>query len=199
MVPLEYGSFNVDFWNPQTKQFKTYDQVYVNSRDRIQDVLKVLNEQNVFVSTVCWDMGQIRTARCFQEMGLLSQDTFWEFVFTGDIMPSGFLPTLANLQAVIDSIPSGAPWLVMCWNGDVMRLASWAITLGGHVGIGLGDDPYTRFGKPHNGQLVEMVAKMAHTLGREVATPAQAREILKMPTRSHQPQTTLKQPQAQMV
>lgn len=100
-------------------------------------------------------------------------------------MPSGFLPTLPNLQAVIDAIPSGAPWLVMCWNGDVMRLASWAITLGGHVGIGLGDDPYTRFGKPHNGQLVEMVVKMAHTLGREVATPAQAREILKMPLPLH--------------
>ena len=38
--------------------------------------------------------------------------------------------------------------------------------------------------KPHNGELVEMVAKMAHTLGRQVATPAQAREILKMPPRS---------------
>jgi 3-keto-5-aminohexanoate cleavage enzyme len=199
MVPLEYGSFNADFWNPQTKQFKTYDQVYVNPRDRIQDVLKILNEHNVFASTICWDMGQIRTARCFQEMGILSQDTFWEFVFTGDIMPSGFLPTLPNLQAVIDAIPSGAQWLVMCWNGDVMRLASWAIALGGHVGIGLGDDPYTRFGKPHNGQLVEMVAQMAHMLGREVATPAQAREILKMPVRSHQAQTTIRQPQTETV
>ncbi len=199
MVFLEYGSFNVDFWNPQTKQFKTYDQVYINSRDRIQDVLKVLNEHNIFVSTICWDVGQIRTARCFQEMGILSQNTFWEFVFTGEIMPTGILPTLANLQAVVDSIPSGAPWLVMCWNGDVMRLASWAISMGGHVGIGLGDDPYTRFSKPHNGQLVEMVAKMAHTLGREVATPAQAREILKMPLRSHQAHTTLRQPQAQTV
>ena len=63
-------------------------------------------------------------------------------------------------------------------------LASWAITMGGHVGIGLGDWPYNRFGTPHNGDLVEMVAKMAHTLDREVATPAQAREILKMSPRS---------------
>lgn len=186
MVPLEFGSLNVDFWNPQTKQFKTSDQVYVNSCDRIQEVLKILNEHNVFVSTVCWDVGQIRTARCFQEMGLQSQNTLWEFVFTGEIMPTGILPTLPNLQAAVDSIPSGAQWLVMCWNGDVMHLAAWAITMGGHVGIGLGDDPYTRFDKPHNGELVEMVAKMAHLLGREVATPAQAREILKMPQRTFQ-------------
>lgn len=180
IVPLEFGSFNVDFWNPQTKEFNTYDQVYTNSRAHTRDVLTKLNENNIFSSTVCWDIGQIRTARCFQEMGLLSKKPFWEFVFTGDIIPSGFLPTLPNLQAVVDSIPTGDQWLVMCWNGDVMNLASWAIPMGGHVGIGLGDWPYTRFGQPHNGELVEMVAKMAYTLGREVATPAQARKILKI-------------------
>ncbi|MFB2892679.1 3-keto-5-aminohexanoate cleavage protein [Aerosakkonemataceae cyanobacterium BLCC-F50] len=184
MVPLEFGSFNVDFWEPETKQFTTYDQVYSNSRDRIREVLQKLNEHNIFVSTVCWDIGQIRTALCFQEMGIHSKNTLWELVFTGEIIPSGFLPTLPNLQAAISSIPSDAQWLVMCWNGDVMPLASWAITLGGHVGIGLGDWPYSRFGKPHNGELVDKIVKMAETLGREVATPAQAREILKMPQRS---------------
>lgn len=183
MVPLEFGSLNIDFWNPQTKQFQTYDQIHLSSRAYMQEILKILQKYDIFVSTVCWDVGQIRTARCFQEMGLLSKNTIWEFVFTGDIMPSGILPTLPNLQAVVDSIPTDAPWLVMCWNGDVMHLAAWAITMGGHVGIGLGDDPYTRFGKPHNGDLVKKVAEMAHTLGREVATPTQAREILKMSPR----------------
>ena len=43
---------------------------------------------------------------------------------------------------------------------------------------------YSRFGKRHNGELVDKIVKMAETLGREVATPAQAREFLKMPQRS---------------
>ncbi|AUT01027.1 3-keto-5-aminohexanoate cleavage protein [Nostoc sp. CENA543] len=188
MIPLEFGSFNLDFWNPQTKQFDTYDQVHTSSRAYIKEVLEILQANNIFVGTICWDIGQIRTARCFQEMGLLPKNTFWEFVFTGEITPSGILPTLPNLQAVVDSIPKDDQWLVMCWNGDVMPLAAWAITMGGHVGIGLGDYPYLRFGKPHNGNLVEKVANMAHTLGREVATPAQAREILKM-----QPRTVVKE------
>ena len=187
MVPLEFGSLNIDFWNPQIKEFQTYDRVHLSSRAYMREILQILRKHDIFVSTVCWDVGQIRTARCFQEMGLLSQNTIWEFVFTGDIMPSGILPTLANLQAVVDSIPIDAPWLVMCWNGDVMQLAAWAITMGGHVGIGLGDDAYTRFGKPHNGELVNKIAEMAHTLGREVATPTQAREILKMSPRSSLP------------
>ncbi len=80
MVPLEFGSLNVDFWNPEVKQFETYDHVYSNSLAHIQKVLKILNENNVFVSCACWDIGQIRTARCFQEMGLLSRNTFWEFL-----------------------------------------------------------------------------------------------------------------------
>ncbi|XWK89326.1 MAG: 3-keto-5-aminohexanoate cleavage protein [Phormidium sp.] len=50
---------------------------------------------------------------------------------------------------------------------------------------------YTRFGKPHNGELVDKIVKMAETIGREVATPAQAREILKMPQRSKLPPLTV--------
>ena len=187
MAPVDFGSLNVDFWDPQKKQFTTYDQVYVNTRANLMAVLEVFKKHNVYVSSVCWDVGQMRTARCFQEMGLLPQDTLWEFVFTGEVMPAGAAPTISGLQAFIAEVPRDNQWLVLCWNGDVMRVASWAIALGGHVAIGLGDYHYARFGKPHNGELVEMVAKMAHTLDREVATPAQAREILKMPPRLQLP------------
>ena len=183
MAPVDFGSLNVDFWEPQAKQFSSYDQVYVNTRENLRAVLEVFKKHNVYVSSICWDVGQMRTARCFQEMGLLPQDTLWEFVFTGEVMPAGATPNIYGLQAFIAEVPRDNQWLVLCWNGDVMRVASWAITMGGHVAIGLGDYHYSRFGKPHHGELVEMVAKMAHTLDREVATPAQAREILKMAPR----------------
>ena len=187
MAPVDFGSLNVDFWNPQEKQFNTYDQVYVNTRENLKAVLEVFKKHDVYVSSVCWDVGQMRTARCFQEMGLLPQNTLWEFVFTGEVMPAGAAPTISGLQAFMAEVPRDNQWLALCWNGDVMRIASWAITLGGHVGIGLGDHHYSRFGKPHHGELVEKVAKMAHTLDREVATPAQAREILKMQPRQQLP------------
>jgi 3-keto-5-aminohexanoate cleavage enzyme len=187
MAPVDFGSLNVDFWDPQAKQFTTYDQVYVNTRQNLMAVLEVFKQHNIYVSSVCWDVGQMRTARCFQAMGLLPQDTFWEFVFTGEVMPAGAAPTIAGLQAFIAEVPGDNQWLALCWNGDVMRVASWAISLGGHVGIGLGDYHYARFGQPHNGELVGRVAQMAHTLDREVATPAQAREILKLPPRSQLP------------
>jgi 3-keto-5-aminohexanoate cleavage enzyme len=188
MAPVDFGSLNVDFWNPQAKEFTTYDQVYVNTRENLKAVLEVFKQHNIYVSSVCWDVGQMRTARCFQEMGLLPKETLWEFVFTGEVMPAGAAVTIPGLQAFVAEVPAGNQWLALCWNGDVMRVAAWAITMGGHVGIGLGDYAYSRFGKPHNGELVDKVAKMAHTLGREVATPAQAREILKMQPRVSLPE-----------
>ncbi len=187
MAPVDFGSLNVDFWNPQEKQFVTYDQVYVNTRANLMAVLEVFQKYDVHVSSVCWDVGQMRTARCFQEMGLLPKNTLWEFVFTGEVMPAGAAPTISGLQAFIAEVPNDNQWLALCWNGDVMRVAAWAITLGGHVGIGLGDHHYSRFGKPHNGELVEKVAKMAYALDREVATPAQTREILNLPQRPQLP------------
>jgi len=187
LAPVDFGSLNVDFWNPQEKQFVTYDQVYVNTRANLMAVLEVFQKYDVHVSSVCWDVGQMRTARCFQEMGLLPKNTLWEFVFTGEVMPAGAAPTISGLQAFIAEVPNDNQWLALCWNGDVMRVAAWAITLGGHVGIGLGDYHYSRFGKPHNGELVEMVTKMAYALDREVATPAQTREILNLPQQPQLP------------
>ena len=54
-----------------------------------------------------------------------------------------------------------------------------AIAAGGHVRIGLEDNIYYRKGElASNEQLVARVARIAAELGRPVATPDQAREIL---------------------
>ena len=187
LAPVDFGSLNVDFWNPQTKRFETTDRVYKNSRANLENVLEVFKANDVFVTAVCWDLGQVRTARCFQEMGLLQRAPLWEFVFSGETMPSGTPSEPHALQALVAAIPAGEPWLVLSWNGDVLPVAAWAITLGGHVAIGLGDAPYKRFGTPHNGGLVRKVVDLAHLLGREVATPAQARDVLGLRARPDLP------------
>jgi 3-keto-5-aminohexanoate cleavage enzyme len=55
-----------------------------------------------------------------------------------------------------------------------------AIILGGHVRVGLEDNVYYKRGElaSGNAQLVERVVRLTHELGREVATPAQARAML---------------------
>jgi 3-keto-5-aminohexanoate cleavage enzyme len=180
MAPVDFGAFGADVWDAGYKRFLTEDQVVFNKVGYLRELLSVLQETDVFVYSVVWGAGAVRTARSFQEMGLLDRSTFWCLGFTGDEVPGGPPPTLANLRTFLEAIPPGAPWTVHCRNGDTLPLAAWAITLGGHVSIGLGDHPYSRFGKPRNSDLVRMVADMSLTLGRPVATPSEAREILQL-------------------
>lgn len=56
------------------------------------------------------------------------------------------------------------------------------IALGGHIRIGMEDNLFIKEGEKavSNAQLVEKIVRIAKEMGREVATPAQAREILKI-------------------
>jgi len=58
-------------------------------------------------------------------------------------------------------------------------MAMLAIVMGGHVRVGLEDNLYYRKGMlATNEQLVVRIARLAAELGRPVATPHEAREIL---------------------
>ena len=52
--------------------------------------------------------------------------------------------------------------------------------MGGHVRVGFEDNVYISKGVPakSNGELVEKVVRIAKELGRGIATPAEARQIL---------------------
>lgn len=54
------------------------------------------------------------------------------------------------------------------------------IAMGGHVRVGWEDNPYLPNGDlaRHNAELVSTVVRLAREMGREVATPAEARQIV---------------------
>lgn len=79
-----------------------------------------------------------------------------------------------------DKIPGGSTWTVAGIGRHELPLATMAILLGGHVRVGFEDNVYYRKGElaHSNAQLVERIVRLAKELGREVATPDEAREIL---------------------
>jgi len=48
----------------------------------------------------------------------------------------------------------------------------------GHIATGIGDYPYPELGQPTNADIARRVAQIAADAGREVATPAEAKEML---------------------
>jgi uncharacterized protein (DUF849 family) len=63
-----------------------------------------------------------------------------------------------------------------------INLSTMAIHMGGHVRVGLEDNIYIKKGvlAKSNAQLVEKVVQLAEILNREVATPDDARGLLRL-------------------
>ncbi|MBK8058873.1 MAG: 3-keto-5-aminohexanoate cleavage protein, partial [Gemmatimonadetes bacterium] len=88
--------------------------------------------------------------------------------------------TPENVLNLVREFPDGAMWLCSGIGPHQLPMTTLAIILGGHVRVGLEDNIYYRRGElvKSNAQLVERTVRLAHELGREVATPAQARAML---------------------
>src|SRR5882724_9550724 len=98
-------------------------------------------------------------------------------------MPSfGHPGTIKGMHSMLDFFPRHANWQWSShFHGNTLGVAAGTIEAGGHATIGISDYHYPELGLPTNGQLVAFVAGMAQAMGRDVATVAEAREMLGMP------------------
>ena len=88
--------------------------------------------------------------------------------------------TPENVIQLLREFPDDSLWLCSGIGPHQLPMTTLAILLGGHVRVGLEDNVYYRRGEKakNNAQLVERAARLCHELNREVATPAQARQML---------------------
>lgn len=88
--------------------------------------------------------------------------------------------TPENVINLVREFPDGTVWLTSGIGPNQLPMTTMALILGGHVRVGLEDNVYYKRGElaRSNAQLVERAVRLAHELGREVATPAQARAML---------------------
>ncbi len=89
-------------------------------------------------------------------------------------------PTVDNVVQIVREFPERSVWLCSGIGAHQPPMTTLSLIMGGHVRVGLEDNVYYRRGEKatSNRQLVERAGRMAHELNREIATPAQAREML---------------------
>lgn len=92
---------------------------------------------------------------------------------------------MKNLCWVVDAIPAGSTWTATGVGRSAFQLAAPTIVMGGNVRVGFEDNIYLSRGvlARSNGELVEKVVRLSRELGREIASPAEAREILSLKAR----------------
>jgi uncharacterized protein (DUF849 family) len=179
-VPIDMGSVNVDRWDAKRRAFITTDLVYRNATQHIIDMFTMLNEHKLHATLGLWNPGQVRVARLLHETGLIG-NVSWELCLSTDAMPSSQPATQKCLEAMVEGVPEGQSWTVMCTHGQVLDLAAVAIPAGGNIAIGLGDSPFEQWGTPRNADLVSHIAELGSKFGRPIATPAQVREFFGLP------------------
>jgi len=86
-------------------------------------------------------------------------------------------------MAMRDALPAGAEWAAFGIGATQFPMVAQAVLLGGHVRVGLEDNLYLRRGvlAPDNAALVERAVAIIEQLDRKVATPEEARSILRLP------------------
>jgi 3-keto-5-aminohexanoate cleavage enzyme len=154
--------------------------VLLNTTGYLVELLDALRREQVRVLAVVWSPGAVRSALRLREQGSLPSPTYWQLGFTGDATPGGPPATPTMAAAFVEQIPSGEHWTIHVRDGQGLQMAEWAITHGGHVSIGLGDDPYRDLGLPTNADLVRRLVDVAHAHSRPVADPRQARDLLQL-------------------
>jgi len=89
-------------------------------------------------------------------------------------------PAPDNVINLVREFPPGALWLCSGIGPFQLPMTTLALLLGGHARVGLEDNLYLKRGQKFrsNAEAVERTVRIAHELNREIATPAQARQML---------------------
>jgi len=154
------------------------DLVYQNTFADVRYMMDVCRARGLGAHISIFEPGFLRVALAYHAAGRLPAGVKIQLYFGGPVLPFGLPPSAAGLDAYLAMLDgSGLPWMVGVLGGDVSStLAELAIARGGHVRVGLED--YAGPKQPRNAELVAAIVRMAERMGRSVATPAQAAEML---------------------
>ncbi len=155
--------------------------VNANSPALIAELAEKMKRNGIKPEIEAFDIGMIDNAAFLLAKGVLQAPVHFNLVMG---VPGSIKATPRNLLHMVESLPPGSTWTVSGIGRSQVPMLAMAMLLGGHVRTGLEDVLEMEDGRPaSNRLLVERVVELARVLGRELATPDQARQIMGMPPR----------------
>lgn len=176
------GSFNISLLD-EDGLFAPTTYVYKNDTQDSRYYVETCRELNIGLSISIFEPGFLKFILAYLRAGRLPAGSMIKLYFAADHLPFGLPPTAASLDAYLGMLGEwDTPWSVSSFGDDCVGcgLAEAAIQRGGHVQVGL--EPYSGDRKPTNVQLVTEVVELAARYERPPATPAQAAQMLGLPS-----------------
>jgi uncharacterized protein (DUF849 family) len=165
---LEMGSLNMG------------SRVFINTPQHLQTMAVAIRDMGVLPELEVFETGHLLLAKRMIETGHIKPPGMFQLCLG---ISWGQPATPEAMTYMRNLLPPGSPWFAFGISLYQFPMVAQALLLGGHVRVGLEDNLYLEKGKlaPSNAALVEKAAHIIEVLGDQVASPAEAREILGLP------------------
>ncbi len=159
----------------------TYTVPFANTFKDIEDYVRVMSEHDTKPEFEVYEVGMLSNIAYFVKMGLVKPPVYVQFVLG---VMGGLPATVDNLLFLYNTAQKvlGDQFVFSCAAAgkDQFDIVTTAMILGGNVRVGLEDNLYLSKGvlAKSNAEPVAKMVEVAKLLGRQAATPDEAREIL---------------------
>jgi 3-keto-5-aminohexanoate cleavage enzyme len=152
----------------------------LHNRPELEEYCRATAECGVKIEAESFHYGGIWNAQRMVQKGLLKTPV-WTTFFLGWRGGSYTPPTPEAMMFDHHHLPEGFNYNTSVMDPEEQwKVLTVAIILGGHVRVGMEDNPFVRPGEyaKSNAELVDKIARVSRDLGREIATPEEARRIV---------------------
>jgi uncharacterized protein (DUF849 family) len=195
VASLNMGSMNFGLYEMlgRYKEFKhdwerpylagSDERIFKNTFRDIATILESCSDNDTRFEIECYDIGHLYTAAHFLERRLVKPPLFIQSVFgiRGGIGPHP--EDVMHMKRTADRLFGDAYyWSVLGAGRNQMFLAAMSAVMGGNVRVGLEDSLWMGRGQlaKSNAEQVAKARRLIEELGLAVATPNEAREMLKL-------------------
>lgn len=154
-------------------------EVFWNPRPLVRDIATRIKTLGLKPEIECFDVGMIDEARALAKEGFIELPAHFDFVL-------GVGGALSADERALDFmrsyLPEGSSWTCAAMGRHQLPFVELVAERGGNARVGLEDNIYVSKGVLAKGnfELVAEAARRAKSKGRELATPQQARELLRL-------------------
>ena len=149
---------------------------YFMDLNEAEMVVKTMEKYEVKPELELFDLGNVKYINELIRRDVIKAPYWIQMLFGGN----GFFPAADYMLGAANLFPKDALFSIIGIGGCQTAMVTLAMILGHHVRVGLEDNVFYAPGElaKSNAQLVERVVRIARELGRPIATPAQAREMM---------------------
>jgi len=187
IAPIETFKPDMASLNTNTMNFAIADHksgkifleiVFMNTFKMLEEFARKMKAAGVKPELEAYDPGGLYNAMLIRKQGdVFVEPMHWQCVFG---VAGGMTYTPETLSLMVSLIPKGHTWSVCGVGPNEFPAIMQACIMGGHMRIGLEDNVRVPGGALAKGswEQAEWAAKIAQILDRQVASPAEARELL---------------------